>query len=249
MKIIACYNIKGGVGKTATVVNLAYLCAKEGYQTLVWDLDPQGAASFYYRIRPKVKGGAKLLKRKSIVEEAIKGTDFEYLDVLPSDFSYRNMDLILENMKKPLERLTKVIHPLRKEYDYVFLDCAPSISLVSESILHTADLVLTPTIPTTLSLRTYEQLKKFCKKNAIQQKKIVPFFSMVDIRKLLHRMIVEKPPKTMDTLLSAEIPYASEVEKMGIKRMPVSYFAPSSKAAYSYSQLWGELKNRLDESD
>ena len=53
MKIIATYNIKGGVGKTATAINLAYLAAREGAPTLVWDLDPQGAASYYFRINPK----------------------------------------------------------------------------------------------------------------------------------------------------------------------------------------------------
>jgi cellulose biosynthesis protein BcsQ len=57
MKVIASYNIKGGVGKTATAVNLSYLAAWEGNSTLVWDLDPQGAASFYFRVKPKVKGG------------------------------------------------------------------------------------------------------------------------------------------------------------------------------------------------
>ena len=64
MLIIACYNIKGGVGKTATAVNLAYLTAGFGARTLVWDLDPQGAASFYFRIKPRVKGGAKNLLAK-----------------------------------------------------------------------------------------------------------------------------------------------------------------------------------------
>ena len=59
MRTIAVYNIKGGVGKTASAVNLSYMAARSGCRTLVWDLDPQGAASFYFRIKPKLKGGRK----------------------------------------------------------------------------------------------------------------------------------------------------------------------------------------------
>ena len=64
MKVIAFYNIKGGVGKTASAVNLAYYAALEGARTLVWDLDPQGAATYYFRIKPKVKGGTRALLRR-----------------------------------------------------------------------------------------------------------------------------------------------------------------------------------------
>lgn len=98
MKVIAAYNIKGGVGKTATAVNLAYQAAREGAATLVWDLDPQGAASYYFRIKPKIKGGGKRLVRgQRDLDDFILGTDFECLDLLPADFSYRNMDIFLEH--------------------------------------------------------------------------------------------------------------------------------------------------------
>ena len=71
MKILATYNIKGGVGKPATAVNLAHLAAREGARTLVWDLDPQGAASFYFRIKPKVKGFRKLLDHKKALDDIL----------------------------------------------------------------------------------------------------------------------------------------------------------------------------------
>ena len=80
MKIIGTYNIKGGVGKTATTINLTCLSAMEGYKTLIWDLDPQGAASFYYRIKPKVKGGADKLLAERNLDNVIKGTDIPGLD-------------------------------------------------------------------------------------------------------------------------------------------------------------------------
>ena len=96
MKVIALYNIKGGVGKTAAAVNLAYLCAGGGRPTLLWDLDPQGAASYCLRVDAKVKGGRKaLLSGKHPLTRAIVPSAFAGLDVLPADFSYRNMDLAL----------------------------------------------------------------------------------------------------------------------------------------------------------
>ena len=159
MKVLACYNIKGGVGKTAAAVNLAWLAARDGARTLVWDLDPQGAATFYFRIKPKVKGGAKdLLRRKRPMPDAVKGTDYEGLDLVPADFSYRNMDLVLDRVKHPASRLHKVLKAIRSNYDIVFLDCPPSISIVSESVFHAANALLVPTIPTTLSLRSLAQL-------------------------------------------------------------------------------------------
>ena len=111
MKVLATYNIKGGVGKTATAVNLAYLAAAEGARTLVWDLDPQGAASFYFRVKPKVKGGSEaLITGRRALDRAIKGTDYDNLDLIPADFSYRNMDLELGETKKRTRRID-LLHP------------------------------------------------------------------------------------------------------------------------------------------
>ncbi|MEW8206917.1 MAG: AAA family ATPase, partial [Candidatus Thiodiazotropha taylori] len=145
MHILGVYNIKGGVGKTATAVNLAHLAATEGYRTLIWDLDPQAAATYYFRIKPKVKGSNKrLIKGKLDLDEVVKATDFENLDMLPADFSYRNMDLRLEEAKNPTKQLLKLLRPLSQAYDYVFLDCPPSISLVSENIFRAAEGLLLP---------------------------------------------------------------------------------------------------------
>ena len=124
MKVLALYSIKGGVGKTSSTVNLAFNAAQAGYRTLVWDLDPQGASSYYFRIKPKIKGGSKdLIAGKRELEELIKGTDFENLDLIPADFSFRNLDLLLDDKKKPTRQLKKHLKPLVKEYDVIFLDC------------------------------------------------------------------------------------------------------------------------------
>jgi len=246
VEVIAIYNIKGGVGKTATAVNLSYLASLDGARTLIWDLDPQGAASYYFRIKAKVKGGGqKLVEGKRDLDDAIKGTDYENLDLLPADFSYRNMDFFVEMTKKPEHRLNKLLKPFEEEYDFIFLDCPPSISSASESVFDAADVLLVPTIPTTLSLRTYKQIKKFFNEEGYDSKKILPFFAMVDRRKQMHRLIVEYPPSFMPHTLKSYIPYASEVERMGGKRAPVGDFAPHSRAAISYKSMWEEIKSHL----
>ncbi len=246
MNVFATYNIKGGVGKTATAVNLSFLSAREGYRTLVWDLDPQGAATFYFRVKPKIKGGSRdLLRGKRDIDDLIKGTDYENLDLLPADFSYRNMDLVLDGSKKPTRRMKKLLSPLANEYDHIFLDCPPSISLVSENVFYATNALLVPIIPTTLSLRTLSQLSRFLEGNGLDNVEVLPFFSMVDKRKSLHREVVEELPKARPDILSSPIPNASEVERMGLRREAVCAFAPTSHSAKAYEALWDEIKSRM----
>jgi chromosome partitioning protein len=209
-------------------------------------LDPQGAASYYLRIKPKIKGGTKaLVEKKKELEDFIKGSDFENLDLLPADFSYRHMDLVLEDSKKPLQRLHKIVKPLTEDYDILFLDCPPSISLVSENVFNTAHALLIPTIPTTLSLRTLEQLERFYTKQELDVRRLLPFFSMVDLRKNLHKEIVENPPSTASAFLHTFIPYASEIEAMGLHRAAVTAYAANSRSAAAYNNLWSEVKTRV----
>jgi chromosome partitioning protein len=241
-RALATYNIKGGVGKTSAAVNLAYLAARDGARTLLWDLDPQGASTFLFRIKPEVKGGArKLVRGKSDVDALIKGTDHERLDLLPADFSYRHMDLALDGTKRPTSRLAQVLAPLDGAYDFVFLDCPPSISLVSESVFEAADALLVPLIPATLSSRTYEQLREV----VADGPELLAFFSMVDRRKRLHREVMERMAEEHDSVLSTAIPAASDVERMGLHRTAIAEFAPRSRAARAYEALWREVRERL----
>ncbi len=249
MKTIAVYNIKGGVGKTATAVNLSYLCAREGHRTLIWDLDPQAASTFYFRIRPRRKGGAKrLIEGKRALDDSIRGTDFVDLDLLRAHFAFRNIDLHLAGTRKPLHRLGKLLAPFADEYDYVFLDCPPGISLVSESIFVAADALLVPTIPTTLSVRTLEQLLGHLSGEPEEQTDVLPFMSMVDQRKMLHREICEQLTQSSYGFLSSTIPYSSLVEQMGIHRAPLPVYAASSPVSRSYELLWDELELRVSSS-
>ncbi len=246
MRVLATYNIKGGVGKTSAAVNLAALAAADGLRTLIWDLDPQGSATFLFRIKPKVKGGAgKLVSGRSEVAGLLRGTDIEGLDLLPADFSYRHMDLVLDGTKRPTRRLARVLAPVADEYDLAILDCPPSISLVSESVFETADALLVPLIPSVLSVRTFEQLLEFVSSQVDTRPEIVAFFSMVDRRKRLHRDLVDQLPSMYRDIVCAAIPAASDVERMGGHRAPLASFAPRSAAARAYSRLWQETRSRL----
>lgn len=243
MKVIASYNIKGGVGKTCTTVNLAHLAARDGQRTLLWDLDPQGAASFLFRIRPRVKGGGKgLVRRRTTIDGAIKGTDFDHLDLLPADFSYRNMDLHLDGGKNPSRALRRLLTPLDDEYDLVFLDCPPGISLVSESVMHAADILLVPLIPATLSLRTFDQLTAFVADFDGRRPAVLAFFSMVDRRKRLHREVVDDLAGNRPQIATAVIPAMSAIEQMAELRLPTTASNPRARAAQSYAALWAELQ-------
>jgi chromosome partitioning protein len=246
--VLATYNIKGGVGKTSAAVNLSYLASRDGLRTLLWDLDPQGGSTYLFRVKPKVRGGGdKLVRLKTDVDKLIKGTDHRGLDLLPADFSYRHMDLALDRFKKPTRRLARVLEPLGDEYDWVFLDCPPSISLVSESVFEAADVVLVPIVPATLSSRTIEQLDAVVadvrkKKGGVQ---VLAFFSMVDRRKKLHHEVMERLRAQRDDVLEAAIPASAEVERMGVKRDAIGVFAPRGRAAAAYEALWTEVRQRV----
>ena len=242
MSVLASYSIKGGVGKTTTAVNLAWVAASRGRRVLLWDLDPQGAASYCLRVAPKVKGGAKaVLKRDDAVAARIKGSDFEGLDLLPADFSYRRMDTLLDDMSSPRKRLRRVLGPVADDYDLVVLDCAPSISLTSENVFRAAQLLLVPLLPSPLSLRTLDQLRRHLRRKGPRGVEVACFFSMADGRKRLHKETVTGELGRRRGLLRTVIPYASDVELMSVRRAPLPSYAPRNPAAQAYQRLWDEV--------
>jgi cellulose biosynthesis protein BcsQ len=246
VKIIAVTNIKGGVGKTTTAVNLAYLCAASGQPTLLWDLDPQGAATYILRGEPSERVSArKLVTGKRELPEVVLPTPYARLDLLPADFSYRHFDLHLSQRKRPTERLLKMSRPLSAAYGALFLDCPPGISLLSENVLRAADVVIVPLLPSPLSVRMLEQLQDFISAAGWSDLVLVPFFSMVDRRKSLHRDLIESTRLRFPQILTAEVPYWSDIERMSVRRAPLSAYAPKSEAAQAYAALWAQIHERM----
>ena len=119
------------------------------------------------------------------------------------------------------------------------------MSLVSESIFGASDALLVPMIPTTLSARTLAQLTEFLAGRRTRNPRVLTFFSLADRRKRLHRDVMTSLRPKNATVLDAAIPSAIEVEQMGRHRAPVEVFAPKSRAARGYEQLWREVHDEL----
>lgn len=247
MKVLSIYNIKGGVGKTASAVNLSYLAAQAGLRTLLCDFDPQGASSYYLRIKAgnKMKP-AKLLKGGNFAHKQIRESDYPNLDMLPAHLTYRNFDLLLDKQKRSTRRLREFLESFSEDYDLIVVDAPPNITLLSENIFHASDLILIPIIPTTLSVLTYKQIRKFFKKEKIGFSRVRAFFSMVEKRKKLHRETIEQMLTEDGNILPVQIPMASVVEQMGIHREPLLAYSASSPASRAYGELWKAASEALE---
>ncbi len=234
------------MGKTASSVNLAYVWAKSGYSTLLCDLDPQGASGFYFRVKP-----SKSLQETSFFTDSnrfvssIRASDYDGLDLLPANMSYRDFDIFLANMKKSRTRLKDTLKAVKKDYDVIILDCPPNISRLSENIFRVADRVVVPVIPTTLSERTLAQLYDFFDEKGFETDKILPFFSMVQRQKKLHMESMERLREEYPSFLAHNIPSSTDIERMGIHRAPVLTYSTTKPVLKAYKELWRDITTKL----
>ena len=119
--------------------------------------------------------------------------------------------------------------------------------MLSEAVFGASDALLVPVIPTTLSVRTLEQVFSFREEYDFERVALLPFFSMVDRRKGLHLRILESLTREHPEVLQTRIPYASDVEQMGVNRQPLACYAPKSPSTRAYEALWKEIQDRLKE--
>jgi chromosome partitioning protein len=242
MTTIAVYNIKGGVGKSTTAVNLACCAARQGQPALLWDLDPQGAAGYYLgHGGDSETGSGRLTRGKESLKDLAMATRYANLDLIPARFSYRRLDIHLNRQQHRRTVLAKLLAPLAKAYRWVFLDCPPGITLLSENIFAAADLLLVPLVPTPLSLRTFEEIVIFYRRKGLDLSKVLPFFSLVERRKKIHRETMKVFAARESRVCRSTIPSLSDIEKMALTRRPPAYHRPRSEAGRAYAALWAEI--------
>jgi cellulose biosynthesis protein BcsQ len=245
LKIIAFYHLKGGVGKTASAVNLAWLAASSGYRTLLWDLDPQAAASWYLQANDLDEAAfTKCLKGKQGIGSLIQSTSWSELDVIAGGLATQNLgDWIGDPAHATI--FENWLGALSETYSLIVLDMAPNLDALTRLVMSIADRIYVPLIPTPLSMNALETVMAYMQQVEAKSKRIRPFFSMVDRRKKLHCEFLASPPIKLRKQLDGYIPYCSDVEKMGVFRQPLPVFAPKSPATLAYSLMWEQMAKQL----
>lgn len=243
MKTWALYSLKGGVGKTAAAVNLAYEAAVAGRHVLLWDLDPQGAASWYAGVNAPDDdlSAKKVVAGKVPLGRYVQATGYPRLSVLAGGRGFRQWDAEIHAAKQPRKVLEALIEPFSETYSLVVLDCPPGIGSLATAILRAADRVLVPVVPTPLSLRALDEVAAHIADKKVGKTGIRPFFSMADRRRKLHREMLAAPPANMRDAPAVAIDYSTHVEQMGLHRAPVREFAPRSRAAAQFQALYQAL--------
>lgn len=236
MNVLAVGGMKGGVGKTATAVNLAAAAGQNGWRVLLCDLDPQGAATFCVGAAPPEQH--PLLRRrphKSLVD-AITSTPVPGLSVLGADTALRAFE---RAPRRASRDLTRVLAPLRPHIDLVVFDSPPGLTTTLDHLLRVSDVLLLPTEPAPLPIRATQTLVDYAASRPMAGA-LWGVWSMVDERKPLHRRTLRTSPDGLP-FFSAQIPMSSAVERMAEHRAPAVTASPQSLAARRYHDLFAEV--------
>ncbi len=244
--MLALASMKGGVGKTSTAVNLAALAAGTGLRTLLWDLDPQGGATWSVGVDEEPVNAARTVVRgRRDVARLARHTRVPGLAVLPADDTLRSLDIVMSEKRHPARVLSKTVDRLADAYDLVVVDTPPGLTVVMENLIELADLLLVPVEPTPLALRTLGQLQRFVAERS-NNVPMAAFFSLLDERKVAQRHLHAEYKATDPVFVSTSIPHSTAVERMGAERLPTVVTSPSALASRRYRALWGEVAERLD---
>jgi chromosome partitioning protein len=239
-RVIAVYSLKGGVGKTTLAVNLAAeMTLLKGKRSLLWDLDPQAAASYILGRDDGGKARAQaMFERELPVGKLIRPTAVDGLDLLPADTSLRGLDSLFSVLGKK-RRLAKLIDGIAANYDRIVLDCPPGLTETSKQVIRVADVIVVPLIPSLLSRRALDEVVAYLKDRHKGHAPLLPVYSMVDRRRALHKAALEAEPGW------PRIPNASIVEKMAERRLPLAAYARRDPANHAFALLAKAINVKL----
>lgn len=252
MKKIALYNIKGGVGKTTTSVNLACLLAKQGLTVLIWDLDPQGGCSYFFKQENRNDNTHdRLFDRYITIYDVIKPTDTHQIDVIGNDSKFSDQFMnkasritALNFLNEELINIT--LNEVADDYDVCILDCSPGRFQLHQNIFHAADLLLIPNIPAPLSVYCNNMLVNEIQAKLNSTNKILSFYNMVQPHKNLHKFYLNNRDENAGYMLDNYIPFYAEIENISLNKESIFHQLKEFKTNLYYEKLWLEICRRMN---
>lgn len=247
-KAIALFNQKGGVGKTTTNVNLSSCIAMKGKNVLIIDIDPQGNTTSGLGIDKKgvMNSIYEVLVGEAKVEDSIISTEFDNIDILPSNMQLAGAEIEITNIENRELRLKNIIEKIKDKYDYIFIDCPPSLGLLTINALTAVDSVIIPIQCEYYALEGVSQLM-----NTIQlvRKGLNPeleiqgvVLSMFDGRTNLSIQVVEEVKKFFrGKVYRTIIPRNVRLAEAPSHGLPIMDYDPKSKGAIAYDELAEEF--------
>ena len=246
-KIISVANQKGGVGKTTTTVNLSTILAKKGKKVLLIDTDPQGNATSGLGITKELELSVyDVLVGETAIDETLQETAIKNLTVCPSNISLAGAEVELVSMMSREQRLKTKLDAIKEKYDYILIDCPPSLGLVTLNAFTASDSVLIPVQCEYFALEGLGQLlntvnlvKKHLNKNLEIEGALL---TMYDARTNLSNQVVKEVKKYFeDKVYKTVIPRNVRLSEAPSYGMPISIYDPRSKGAKAYEKFAKEL--------
>lgn len=253
-RVIAIANQKGGVGKTTTTINLSSCLAELGQKVLVVDTDPQGNTTSGLGIDKDAAEPTiyQLMIGERQIRECIVHTAFEQLDVIPSNVNLAGAEIDLIGIEDREYILKKTLEEVKNEYDFVILDCPPSLSMLTVNAMTAADTVL---VPIQCEYYALEGLSQLMHTISLVQKRLNPqlemegvVFTMYDARTNLSLQVVENVKENLKhTVYKTIIPRNVRLAEAPSHGLPINYYDSKSAGAESYRLLAEEVIHRGEE--
>jgi len=250
VKIIAVYNIKGGVGKTTTSVNLACFLARAGLSVLLWDLDPQGGSSYFFNKQNQNSNThGRLFDKYITIYDIIHPTEKYEIDLISNDPVFSDMFINKASKIASINfdhhvLLSETLKEVEDDYDVCIMDCSPGRFIIHDNIFNTADLLLIPNIPAPLSLYCNNMLMDALEKEQFPCR-VLSFYNMVQVHKSLHKQYLDERPEGGGRLLNNYIPFYADIELITHTRESIFHQLKESRAAGFYHTLWIEICERM----